>query len=203
MARGMLRRVDMSLAHFASKFVPAFVMASSVALLAGCGGKSIGDDLVTKPADPTDPAKPTDPVGPYPACPGSAPACDAGDRTVASEASCGPADYCYSRTEACSGIVVWCAHDKPPSCNAVPVCDKGDVTSPCPASTPVGVRLSCYSRTACGTTISCVHPESACTALPHCQAGDVEVTAIDTCSKPGISCYPVTECNFTIHCYTP
>jgi hypothetical protein len=175
------------------------VVLSSVTLLAGCGGKSIGDDL-SNPSHPTDPKIPNEP----PACPAITASCDPGDRDVGSEAGCTGADYCYSRKADCSDAVVWCAHDNVVQCDAVPTCDKGDATvSMCPASTPVGIHLSCYTRSACGSTISCVHPESACTALPQCTVGDIEVTAIDTCSKPGISCYPVTECNFTIHCYTP
>ncbi len=199
----MLSVVPMTLARWASA-----VVVSSVALLAGCGGKTIGDDLTVTPTHPTNPTDPTDPTptddaGP-PVCPAIAPACDPGDRSVGSEARCGGADYCYSRTQACSNTVVWCAHDKGVQCDAVPTCNKGDTAvSMCPASLPIGVHLTCYTRTACGATIGCVQPESACTALPHCTAGDVEVMAIDTCSKPGISCYPVTECNFTIHCYTP
>jgi hypothetical protein len=191
----------MALVRSVSLFASLVVLASS-ALLGGCGGKTIGDDLTApnNPNNPNDP--PPDPVDPV--CPAIAPACDPGDRSVGSEAGCGGADYCYSRTQACSQSVVWCAHDEVDQCDAVPTCNKGDVTvSMCPASTPVGVRLSCYTRSVCGTTISCVHPESACTALPQCNAGDIEVTAIDTCSKPGIDCYPVSECNFTIHCYTP
>ena len=175
------------------------IVFSSVTLLAGCGGKSIGDDL-NNPSQPTTPPDPPDAT----ACSDIAPACDPGDHSVGSQAYCAGSDYCYSRTEACSKSVVWCAHDNVVQCDAVPTCNKGDVTvSMCPASTPVGVHLTCYLRSACGSTISCVHPDSACTALPHCTAGDIEVTAIDTCSKPGISCYPVTECNFTIHCYAP
>jgi len=181
------------------------VVLSSVALLAvaGCGGRSIGDDLTgptnpTNPTTPTDPPDPTDPT----ACPAIAPACDPGDRSVGSEASCAGADYCYSRTQECNKSVVWCAHDEPAQCEAIPTCDKGDkqVTA-CPTSGP-SAGLVCYPRTLCGSTIQCLHSD-ACKALPQCHAGDIEVTAIDTCSKPGISCYPVSECNFTIHCYTP
>jgi hypothetical protein len=47
-----------------------------------------------------------------------------------------------------------------------------------------------------------VHTDK-CTALPSCQPGDKEVTDITTCSMKGIACYEVTECNYTIHCYTP
>lgn len=200
----MLDVSAMTLARSVSLVASIVVLASS-ALLGGCGGRSIGDDLTgpNNPNNPNDPPLPTDPE-PDPVCPAIAAACDSGDRAVGSEAGCAGADYCYSRSVPCSKSVLWCAHDNVVQCEAVPACNKGDtVVSMCPASTPAGVKLTCYTRSACGTTISCVHPDSACTSLPQCQAGDVEVTAIDTCSKPGIDCYPVTECNFTIHCYTP
>lgn len=185
------------------------VLASVVLLatVAGCGGRSIGDDLNAK-TDPTKPP-PVLPDGGDPTpCADIAPACDPGDRTVANEASCGSeAAYCYSRASTCendSPSLVWCAHDNPVQCDARPACDQGDTqVTQCPVSRPVGVHFTCYTRSACGSSIGCVKPESSCTALPQCNAGDVEVTKIDTCSQPGISCYPVTECNFTIHCYTP
>lgn len=189
-----------------ARSVSALVLSSSiaVALLAGCGGRSIGDDLTgpsnpQNPSTPTDPNNPTNPVDP-PACPAIAPACDPGDRTVGSEAECSGADYCYSRTQACSKSVVWCAHDGVAQCDAVPTCDAGDKqVATCPGG-PSG--FVCYPRTLCGATIQCLHVD-ACKALPQCNPGDVEVTAITTCSQPGVKCYPVTECNFTIHCYTP
>jgi hypothetical protein len=180
------------------------VLASSLAVLAGCGGKSLAGDDLNDPNNPNDPSDPNDPNKPDasdpPACPAIAQACDPGDVSVGSEANCGGADYCYSRTETCTNSILWCAHNKPPQCKAIPTCDDGDKqVNGCP---PLPKGASCYPRTACGSTIQCVHYD-ACKSLPQCDPGDVEVMMIDTCSKPGISCYSRTACNFTIHCYTP
>ena len=192
----------MSLARFAMSLAAKVrvVAFASVTLLAGCGGKSIGDDL-TGPNNPNNPSYPPTPIDPNPpACSTIAPACDPGDRSVGSEAGCADADYCYSRTQECNGSTVWCAHDEVVQCEAIPACDKGDrPVSVCPKTSP---GITCYPRTLCGSTIQCVHAD-ACKALPQCEVGDIEVTAINTCSQPGVSCYAVTACNFTIHCYTP
>ena len=99
------------------------------------------------------------------------------------------------------GAILWCAH-RNVQCGAIPRCDKGDdQVVACPDGGP-NSGLTCYPRTVCGSTILCVHRD-ACTALPSCNPGDVEVTDINTCTMKGITCYPVTECNYTIHCYTP
>jgi hypothetical protein len=179
------------------------VVVSSLALLSGCTGRIVGEDL-TAPADPTDPADPADPADPDSGvCAAIAPACDPGDENVGSEANCGTADYCYSRTETCNKSVVWCAH-RTSQCEAIPTCDQGDseVTA-CPKATPGdNGGVTCYPRTLCGSTILCAHKD-ACKALPSCNAGDKEVTEVATCTKPGVSCYSRTACNFTIYCYTP
>lgn len=178
------------------------VSSLSLALLtAACGGKSIGNDDLTSTPVPTDPTTPSDAGPDAPKqCNGVNLACDPGDESVGSEAACGNADYCYSRT-GCPGSILWCAH-RTAQCGAIPRCDQGDeeVTS-CPFH-PAGSGITCTPRTVCGSTILCVHRD-ACTALPSCNPGDVEVTDINTCAMKGISCYPVTECNYTIHCYTP
>ena len=184
--------------------VRSVLVASAVSLLAvACGGKSIGDDLSTtpNPSDPTTPIVPdAGPDAPV-QCNGVNLACDPGDRLVASEAACGTADYCYSRT-GCPGSLIWCAH-REQVCTAIPVCDQGDQeVQACPDGGPKS-GITCYPRTLCGGTIQCVHHEASCTALPSCQPGDIEVTSISTCSMKGVSCYSVTECNYTIHCYTP
>ena len=59
---------------------------------------------------------------------------------------------CYTNTICCS--TVWCAHPQS-QCTAVPVCNPGDsqLMGACPPN-----QSSCYSRTACGTTIHCVTP---------------------------------------------
>ena len=185
----------------------SLLAVSALALLAvACGGKSIAnDDLVATP-------EPTDPTAPHPTpgdagpdapvqCNGVNLACDPGDVSVGSEAACGNADYCYSRT-GCPGAILWCAH-RTVQCGAIPRCDQGDeeVTS-CPFGPAGSGASACYSRTVCGSTILCLH-QDACTALPSCNPGDKEVTDINTCTMKGVSCYPVTECNYTIHCYTP
>lgn len=174
-------------------------------LLVACGGKSLGnDDLLTTP-DPTEPTKPviSADAGPdAPACSFNAAVCDPGDVAVANEAKCGAADYCYSRRGGCPDSLLWCAHYTA-QCGAIPRCDSGDTeVSGCPGGPPSGGGDTCYPRTACGSTIFCLHHD-ACKSLPQCNPGDVEVTDITTCSMKGISCYPVTECNYTIHCYTP
>ncbi len=181
-----------------------FVVSALSLLTAACGGKSIGNDDLTSTPDPTEPPPVvTNDAGPAaPRCSFNAAVCDAGDVPVASEASCGDADYCYSRRSDCSDSLLWCAHRKVVQCGAIPRCDKGDdQVVACPDGGPNG-GLTCYPRTLCGSTILCVHHD-ACAALPSCNPGDVEVTDINTCAMKGISCYPVTECNYTIHCYTP
>jgi hypothetical protein len=182
-----------------ASFFASLLVASSLALLAGCGGKSLADDDLNDPNHPNDPNKP-DAIAPD-ACPSIAAVCDPGDEDVGSEANCSGADYCYSRTQSCGGSwTFWCAHNKPAQCRSIPTCDDGDKqVKACP---PLPNGASCYPRTSCGSTIQCVHYD-ACKGLPTCDPGDVEVMAIDTCSKPGVSCYSRTECNFTIHCYTP
>ncbi len=184
----------MALVRSLSGLASALVV-SSVVLLAGCGGKSIGDDLTVNP-NPTDPRDPRDPrpIDP-PNCDTSAPACDFGDESALSEASCKGADYCYSRAHACNGAVVWCAH-RNAQCDAVPSCDKGDTQV---KSCPGGTGISCYPRTLCGSTITCMHRD-ACLALPECDPGDKEVVDISTCKQPGAACYSRTACNFTIWC---
>jgi hypothetical protein len=180
------------------------MMVSAMALLAACGGKTSGDDLTSTP-NPNNPSPtPTTTPGPDPTAPkpcnGPSLACDPGDVSVGSEANCGKADYCYSRT-GCPGDVLWCAH-RTVQCGAIPRCDQGDEqVIQCPDPAP-NSAITCYPRTVCGSTIQCVHRD-ACTSLPSCQPGDIEVTAISTCSMKGVSCYSVTECNYTIHCYTP
>jgi hypothetical protein len=181
------------------------LFAVAVSLLAvACGGRSIGDDLTGTPSPP-DAATPVSPdAGPDAPtqCNGPNLACDPGDELVPSEAACGKADYCYSRT-GCPGSQIWCAHRNGPQCGAIPRCDNGDMqVQACPDGGP-NSGLTCYPRTLCGSTIQCVHHEVTCTALPSCQPGDIEVTSISTCSMKGVSCYAVTECNYTIHCYTP
>jgi hypothetical protein len=180
------------------------LVASAISLLAvACGGRSIGNDDLTGTPDPTDPSPivPNDAGPDAPTqCNGVNLACDPGDQSVGSEAACGDADYCYSRT-GCPGSILWCAHHTV-QCGAVPRCDKGDdEVAACPDGGP-NSSLTCYPRTVCSSTILCVHHDG-CAALPSCNPGDVEVTDIGTCSMKGISCYPVTECNYTIHCYTP
>ena len=188
----------MTLARSVSALV-SVVVVSSFTLLAGCSGKTVGVDL-TGPVDPNDPADPADPSDPDGGqCAAIAAACDPGDESVGSEGNCTNAEYCYSRTETCTKSVVWCAHRNPPQCAAYPSCDTGDTPV---ASCPGGTGVSCYPRTVCGTTITCLHKD-ACKALPSCNAGDKEVTAVDTCTKPGVTCYSRTACNFTIYCYTP
>ena len=176
-------------------------------LVVACGGKSIANDDLTTTPDPTLPTHPVTPPGDAGPdapvqCNGRNLACDPGDVSVGSEASCGNADYCYSRT-GCPGAILWCAHYGTTQCGAVPSCDKGDVeVSGCPGGPPGTGNDACYPRTVCGSTIFCLHHD-ACTSLPSCNPGDKEVTDITTCSMPAISCYAVTECNYTIHCYTP
>lgn len=184
-----------------SRFVEAaasLVVAASLALLAGCSGKTAGADLNT-PQDPTDPTDPTHPADAAPTCTELAAACDPGDDSVGSEANCGSADYCYSRTAGCSTTVVWCAHRKA-QCAAVPTCDKGDAQfASCPPG-PVGT--TCYTRTMCGSTIACLH-QNDCNAIPVCDPGDKQAVDPTTCSKPNVSCYSRTTCGVSITCYTP
>lgn len=177
--------------------VRAALVVASLALVAGCGGKSIGDEINTDP-NPTDPNNPpndpNDPNNP-PACDTSAPACDLGDDTVGSEAGCKGADYCYSRAHKCNGAVVWCAH-RTAQCEAIPQCDQGDTQV---KSCPGGTGISCYPRSVCGSTITCMHRD-ACLALPECDLGDKEVVDINTCKQAGAQCYSRTACNFTLWC---
>jgi hypothetical protein len=198
------RRQRMTLARSVSRqtSLTSVVVVSAISLLAAaCGGKSIGDDLTSAP-DTTDPTTTSD-AGPDspPACTFNGAVCDPGDVAVGSEANCGSADYCYTRRGGCPNALLWCAH-RSVQCGAIPRCDQGDeqVTA-CPSGPP-GSGITCTPRTVCGSTILCLHRD-ACTALPSCNPGDKEVTDINTCTMKGISCYPVTECNYTIHCYTP
>ena len=191
-----------------ARCVPALVFVlvlSALPVLTGCSGRTVGVDLTSPtdpyprpPNDPNDPNDPVDPVDPG-VCDAAALACDPGDVGVGNEDSCAGAEYCYSRTDACTKSVIWCAHRKAPDCKALPTCNPGDSQV---SSCPGGNGSTCYPRTTCGTTILCWHRD-ACTALPACNPGDKEVTAVDTCSKPGVTCYSRTECNFTLYCYTP
>lgn len=155
--------------------------------LLACGGRLAGEDLTSPPPDGADP-----PEG----CPAIAPACDPGDEQVDSEAACGRAGSCYSRSSTCQGsrTTIWCAGPTE-RCLAEPTCDAGDrqVTSCASGET-------CYTRTTCGSTILCARPKDACKALPTCDPGDVEVTKIDTCEEEGVSCYSRTTCGVTIWC---
>jgi hypothetical protein len=185
----MLDGIDMSFA----RWVSGACSLAAVLVLAGCSGSSLGSDLTAPPPDGTDPPDP-------PTCTTIAAVCDPNDDEVASEAACraGGYQYCYSRASGCGGSTstIWCGKQRVVRCGAVPTCDGGDkqVTA-CPGLTGV----TCYDRTACGTTILCMHEES-CKGLPACDPGDAEVIDIDTCSKPGASCYSRTKCSFTIWC---
>lgn len=188
----------MTLARSVSMLVVTSLAA--LALLASapaCSGKTIGDDLTTKP-EPTDPTNPTDPRQ----CTAIAVACDAGDVSLGSEKSCNAsgADYCYSRTEPCSKSVLWCGHFTA-HCKSVPFCDPGDTqVSGCPGADP-GPGSSCYPRTACGNTILCFH--SGCTP-PKCDPGDAQVGDPSQCfQNPPLSCYSRASCNISITCARP
>ncbi len=140
-----------------SSFV-SLVLVTAGSVLAACSGASIGDDLTTTPEhnDPPPPVFPKADAGPDAPRPCNGPnlACDPGDDSVGSEANCGNADYCYSRT-GCSNVVLWCAHHEGVRCGAVPRCDPGDTeVSACPGG-PKGI--TCYARTVCGSTIECAH----------------------------------------------
>ena len=177
------------------------VVIASIALLPGCGGRSLGDELNSR-VDPNTPAD-AGPDGRI-VCHDPTIECDPGDQSVASEAACGDAQYCYSRSGSCGGAPVWCAHLKTVQCGAIPRCDQGDTeVASCPPPPPGPDNgFSCYPRTLCGSTIQYVHRDTYKT-LPACDPGDKKVTSIDTCTMPGVSCYSRTACNFTIHCYTP
>jgi hypothetical protein len=191
---------------FARSSLTSVVVVASLAVLGvlGCSGKDVGSDLYGK-VDPVQPT-PGDAGPDVNNCADFAPACDPGDDNVGSEANCAGADYCYSRSTGCGDTLVWCAH-RTEQCNAHPGCDAGDsqvTTCPAPPPGPGGGAggYTCYARSACGTTIQCLHQE-VCKALPACNPGDLEVMQVDTCNQPGVKCYSVSACNVTIHCYTP
>lgn len=186
------------------------IFAASVALVAGCGGKSNGNELASTPATPIDSTKPTpDPIPPpNGVCPVLPPECDPGDREIPSEqADCAGGDYCYAFQVACTSDLIWCRHDKVANCVAVPTCDEGDTPVAefvaCSASTPSGEPSRCYTRSVCGSSYQCVKPDASCPPLPQCNPGDVAATTKRTCNMPGRICYPVTGCGLTIQCYRP
>lgn len=81
---------------------------------------------------------------------------------------------------------------KKPSCNAG---DREFATSDAACQEIAGV--SCYQRSACGTTMWCQHTDTdQCAAVPQCKSNWVEVK---TC-VPDAECEQVTVCGKTIIC---
>lgn len=191
----------MTLARWVSVHVG--VALASLAILAGCSGKVVGTDLTRQP-DPSDPSDPTNLNNP-PKCATVAAACDHGDVSFASDKACGEsgAAYCYSRSGACRTEVIWCGHPGTAQCDGYPSCDAGDEqVSGCPNGGPSNV-ISCYPRSACGTTITCLH-RSGCPALPQCDPGDKQVGDASQCfQNPPLSCYSRDLCGVTITCARP
>ena len=174
--------------------------AASLALLAGCSGKPIGDDLTQK----VDPTTPTDAGPDVIECSAISSACNPGDQAVPQE-SCTAADACYALPSVCGQPPVWCAH-RTVQCGAIPRCDMGDTqVSVCPPPVPgpgPGGGYECYTRSVCDWTIQCVHSDT-CKALPTCNPGDIQAVDPSECLNGGVKCYSVSACGSTIQCYAP
>ena len=76
-------------------------------------------------------------------------------------------------------------------CLAFPSCDPGDKQmgpGPCPPG------ISCYQRSACCSTITCLSLKS-CGPPPTCNPGDIQIGG--TCNYP---CYTVSSCSGSVNC---
>ena len=81
--------------------------------------------------------------------------------------------------------VVWCAHDEAGSATPPDVRQGRQPVTACPAGGPDSGNVMLSAHAVRAARSSALHSD-ACEALPQCDAGDVEVTAIHTCSKPGV-----------------
>ena len=184
-----------------SRAVPLALLLTGVALV-GCAGKTVGGDLLGDDGTRADAGGGGGGGGGGDGkviC-GPSKGCDEGDIQADSSEACAAlgVEYCYSRIATCGtdSKTFWCGHPYEAQCTAMPACNPGDREVPvCPSLK----GTTCYTRSACGSTITCQHTE-ACTERPACDAGDEEVKDTSTCSVPGAKCYSRTECGFTVWC---
>jgi hypothetical protein len=84
------------------------------------------------------------------------------------------------------------------NCTMAPACDKGDRSFATSTAACIEITgVSCYERSACGSTIWCQHTDiDNCDGLPACKPGWVEVKGC----VPDSECEKVTACGKTIIC---
>jgi hypothetical protein len=112
-------------------------------------------------------------------CCNAIPTCDAGETQVSGPGSCPEGSTCREVSLCCDTI--WCAAATQ-QCNAYPSCDDGDeeVSGTCPAS------ASCYTRTLCGSTITCQEGSGGA-------AGSAGSNGSGSSGTAGAACDPDTE----------
>jgi hypothetical protein len=84
------------------------------------------------------------------------------------------------------------------ACTMAPACNAGDRAFASPDAACIEIAgVSCYERSACGSTIWCQHSETDnCEAVPSCKPGWVEVKGC----VPDSECEKVTLCGTSIIC---
>jgi hypothetical protein len=76
-----------------------------------------------------------------------------------------------------------------------PACNPGDRVAAHDACVEIS-GISCYERSACGTTIGCQREHAQCDGTPECNPGYGQVNAC----APDSDCKTVTACGVTILC---
>jgi hypothetical protein len=174
----------------------AVVLSSSAV---ACSVSPAGQELFSSPSStsPSPTPKPTPSPSPVPVPCADDVGCGPDETTYATVTACTSAgmDRCRRVQSNCTGSVAFYCGSSDVTCDAYPECDAGDLeVASC------GSGGDCYSRTACGTTITCQRPYANCKALPTCDAGDPQVLDFDDCKTADSDCYSRTTCGITIWC---
>ena len=172
------------------------VVLSSFAVACSVGAPA-GQELFSSSSGttPTPTPSPNPTPTPSPPCL-DARECAAGETLYDTVTECTSAgeDRCRLVTPRCGGSSWYCGQGIA-NCGAYPSCDDGDAQVISCSSGD-----DCYTRTVCGTTITCKRPDANCKALPTCDPGDPKVTDLDDCKLASSDCYSRTTCGVTIWC---
>jgi hypothetical protein len=173
------------------------VLVSSFAI--ACSVTPAGQDLFAGSGSTPSPSptpSPTPSPGPTPAPCAEDIGCGTSETAYATVTQCTSAghDRCRLVRSECGSSSFYCGSGGG-QCGATPSCDADDLEV-----VSCGSGADCYTRTLCGTTITCQRPYENCKALPTCDAGDPRVTDLDDCKLATSDCYTRTICGTTIWC---
>jgi hypothetical protein len=83
------------------------------------------------------------------------------------------------------------------NCTMAPSCNEGDTSFASSDAACIEITgMSCYERSACGSTIWCQHSDTACQDAPTCKPGWAEVKGC----VPDSECEKLTVCGKSIIC---